>query len=137
MKIAEAVRLDVRPLVASGREPSPLIMATADGIPPGGTLELTAPFEPVPLYPVMRRRGFVGHASVQHPGEWLVTFHQTGIAPATTLTDIVSRAPAAGVVLGSHGIEFSSGDTTLACAATSHGIDLDPLLAELQRLTPG
>jgi hypothetical protein len=48
------VTLDVRPLLAAGEEPFDVIMAAVAALPPDGILELTAPFEPVPLYAVLR-----------------------------------------------------------------------------------
>jgi uncharacterized protein (DUF2249 family) len=61
MNIGDAspvVTLDVRPLLAAGEEPFDVIMAAVAALPPDGILELTAPFEPVPLYAVLRARGF-------------------------------------------------------------------------------
>jgi hypothetical protein len=129
----DPVRLDVRPLLAAGGEPFNLIMITAERVPIGGLLELTTPFEPVPLYQVMRRRGFVGNATVLSPGEWLVTFVSTGITPGTTLTEIIRLAPETASVLARHGLDLCCGGSkTLAVVASAHGIELDPLLAELQ-----
>lgn len=136
MTFAPAVRLDVRPVLASGGEPFEQIMSAAGRLPPGGTLELTAPFEPVPLYPVMRRRGFTGRAEVRGPAEWVVTFRDTGVAPTSTLTEIVSRVPAAAAVLTRHGLDLCcGGGKTLAFAARAHGINLDALLEELQAIS--
>lgn len=58
--------LDVRPLLASGREPLTAIMSAVDGIPPGAVLVLRAPFNPRPLHAVLRRRGF--HHQVRKRG---------------------------------------------------------------------
>ena len=54
--------IDVRPIIASGGEPLREILAAADSIPEGGRLVVIAPFEPMPLYGVMRQMGF-SHAS--------------------------------------------------------------------------
>lgn len=74
------VRLDVRPLLADGIEPFSTIMEAVAKVPPGGTLELTAPFEPVPLYAVLAGRGFT-HATERLPtGEFVVTFANAAAA---------------------------------------------------------
>jgi hypothetical protein len=133
MTVAEAVRLDVRAMLASGGEPLALILETAERIPAGSTFELTAPFDPVPLYPVLRLRGFVGQAQARSPGEWVVTFRNSGIVPARTLTEIVTAVPAAGIILARQGLDLCCGGSkTLAFATQAHGLDLDALLAELQ-----
>ena len=52
------VRLDVREDIRAGREPFVRIMTVVDALPPDGVLVLRVPFEPVPLYRVLGRRGF-------------------------------------------------------------------------------
>jgi len=119
-------------MLAAGGEPFALIMSTAGKLPPGGTLELTAPFEPVPLYSVMRRQGFAYTTESRGPAEWVVTFRDTGIVPDTTLAEIASREPATAAVFASHGLDLCcGGGKTLAFAAKAHGLDLDALLGEL------
>ena len=72
--------LDVRPLLAEGTEPFEAIMAAVESLPPGGVLELTAPFEPVPLYAVLRARGFE-HVVVQSSASaYVVHFFRPGLA---------------------------------------------------------
>lgn len=78
------VRLDVRPTLAAGEEPFDLIMRTAAGIPDGGTLELLAPFEPVPLYRVLGGRGFVARAEEVDGGDWIVRFTRVSLVPEAT-----------------------------------------------------
>jgi len=74
------VRLDVRPLLADGIEPFSTIMEVVATVPPGGVLELTVPFEPVPLYAVLAGRGFT-HTTERLPsGEFVVTFANAGAA---------------------------------------------------------
>lgn len=129
----EVVHLDVRPMLAAGEEPFGLIMQSADRIPPGGMLELTAPFEPVPLYAVMRRRGFARSGLVRGDAGWVVSFRETGIAPSATVGQIVERHPATAGVFGAHGLDLCcGGGKTLEFAARAHGVDLDQLLQELQ-----
>lgn len=135
MMVAPCMRLDVRPVLAAGGEPFEMIMSTAGRIPVGGTLELTAPFEPVPLYSVMRRRGFSSRTEVRGPAEWVVTFRDTGIAPASTLSDIIGRVPATAAVFARHGLDLCCGGSkTLSFVAQAHGLNLDALLEELQAI---
>ncbi len=129
----EVVHLDVRPTLAAGEEPFGLIMQSADRIPPGGTLELTAPFEPVPLYAVMRRRGFSRTGLARGDAGWVVSFRETGIVPSATVGQVVQRHPATAGVFGAHGLDLCcGGGKTLEFAARAHGVDLDRLLQELQ-----
>ena len=75
------VSIDVRPVLARGEEPFTMIMEAASRVPPGGVLELTAPFEPVPLYAVLASQGF-GHRTAALPeGDFLVRFVRTGTPP--------------------------------------------------------
>ena len=129
----EVARLDVRPILASGGEPLALILAAADRVPPGGVLELTSPFEPLPLYPVMEQRGFVWTPEARAPAEWVVRFRATGIGPTATVAAIAEQHPATREVFARQGLDLCCGGAkTLAFAAKAHGIDLDVLLRELR-----
>lgn len=129
----DVTRLDVRSILAGGGEPFDLIMRTAGQLPPGGALELVAPFEPVPLYAVMRQRGFARSTEQRGPAEWVVTFRDTGIGPEVTLSEVVARYPATAAVFTGHGMDLCcGGGKTIAFAAKAHGVDLDRLLEELQ-----
>lgn len=52
-------RLDVRPTLEAGGEPFPNIMAAAKEVAPGERLVLEVLFEPVPLYRVLAKQGFL------------------------------------------------------------------------------
>jgi len=83
------ITLDARPLLARGEEPFMTIMQAADRVGPGQVLKLIVPFEPVPLFAVLGRKGFA-HWS-QPPAEgatgaWEIFFYS---AEVTTL-----RSPA-------------------------------------------
>ena len=71
--------LDVRPLLAAGEEPFDAIMAAVAALPPDGILEIIAPFEPVPLYAVLRARGFDHTMQQSSPSSFLVRFFRQGI----------------------------------------------------------
>jgi len=79
----ETVTLDVRPDFLAGREPFSKIIAAARAIPPGGTLILLAPFDPVPLYDVLRKQGFGASTESLGGAEgYRVTFVRKETAPA-------------------------------------------------------
>ncbi|HEU4697996.1 MAG TPA: DUF2249 domain-containing protein [Gemmatimonadales bacterium] len=127
------VRLDVRPLLAEGIEPFDTIMQAVAAIELDGTLELTAPFEPVPLYPVLLERGFRHETEPRGPTEWVVRFRRTGITADDPLSAIAAHGPATRAVLDAHGVDLPGGGAkTLRYAAWAHRLDLHGLLRELQ-----
>lgn len=67
-------RLDVRPLIAEGDEPFPIIRARVDALKHGEGLTVIAPFLPSPLIEKLGGEGF--RSSVQHQpdGAWAVNF---------------------------------------------------------------
>jgi hypothetical protein len=65
--------IDLRPILQSGGGPLDVILAAAEGVPVGEALVVVAPFEPVPLYGVMRQMGF-SHEVERHGGAFRVTF---------------------------------------------------------------
>lgn len=129
----DAIALDVRPVLARGEEPFAMIMEAAARVPAGGALELTAPFEPVPLYAVLAGRGF-GHVTTPLAGgAFLVRFVQTGITPAVTVGAVHERHPATAPVFAAHGVDLCcGGGKTLEFVAKAHGVELGRLVAELQ-----
>ena len=77
--------LDVRDDIRTGREPFSRIMETVARLKGGESLRLIVPFEPVPLFDVMARRGFSHESRLTDTGDWEVWF---------------ARSPGASVVLG-------------------------------------
>lgn len=67
--------LDVRPILSRGEEPFPAIMEALDGVPPGKTLKLLVPFEPVPLYGVLAGKGFQVERE-ERDGVYEITCHR-------------------------------------------------------------
>lgn len=127
--------LDVRGVIAGGGEPLEEILAAAEQVPLGGALDLVAPFEPLPLYAVMRRRGFAHQVEARASGEWAVRFRQTGITPDRVLADVATQFPGTAAVLAAHGFDLCCGGAKpIELVARAHGVDLDLLLAELQAL---
>lgn len=54
----DAVVIDVRPILSSGRDPFDEVMTVAKPIPSGGDLVIHAPFNPLPLRRVLGQMGF-------------------------------------------------------------------------------
>lgn len=71
---SEIVILDVRDDINQGREPFGTIMSTVARLRPDEILRLIAPFEPLPLFSVLAKKGYA-HASQQlESGDWEVLF---------------------------------------------------------------
>lgn len=75
---SDVVTLDVRDDLRNGCEPFSKIMFTVGQLRPGERLALLAPFEPVPLFAVMAKRGFAHSAHQTPDGHWEVTFTPNG-----------------------------------------------------------
>ena len=100
-------RLDVRPILADGGEPFDLILETAARIPPGGELELVAPFDPVPLVPHLRLRGFRrGVVAEGHDGV-VTRWRRTGVTAQTSVAEAAASGPAAAAVLAVSILSFT------------------------------
>ena len=69
----KTVELDVRPILASGKDPFKDIMEKVKGLSDDETLLLINTFEPVPLYSVLGKKGF-GHKTENENGEWKIYF---------------------------------------------------------------
>ena len=76
--VAEAphVDLDVRPVLREGGEPFALIMETASSVPPRHVFRLRATFKPVPLFAVMRARGWASWIASGEGDDWTVWFYR-------------------------------------------------------------
>ena len=89
------VEVDVREDIRRGEEPFARIMTAARALGAGEALAIRAPFEPVPLYDVLGRRGLVHWTEHLAADDWRVWFHHgapvpapaTPITPATTARD--------------------------------------------------
>ncbi len=79
------VELDVRDDLRNGREPFARIMEAVGALKAGEVLHLRAIFEPVPLFTVLGKRGFVHEARSHAPDDWSVYFwreEEVAAAPA-------------------------------------------------------
>jgi len=72
--MTDFVDVDVRPLLRSGQEPFPVIMAAMAALEPGQGLRLLATVRPVPLLGVMARHGFAHETAELDGGDWEVRF---------------------------------------------------------------
>jgi uncharacterized protein (DUF2249 family) len=96
------VYLDVREDIRGGREPFARIMQAVDGLGPDGVLVLEAPFEPVPLYRVLSRRGYEHFVEQRAVDDWTVWFYRdpaqpdAAAGPAPVTPPAATSAPPAG-----------------------------------------
>lgn len=74
MNLPPPRELDVRPLIAAGRPPLQPILAAVGELQPGQALRLIAPFEPQPLYQLLRQRGYSAKPLSQPDGTWEILF---------------------------------------------------------------
>lgn len=67
-------KFDVRPHLARGEEPLPLIRARVDALAPGNGVTIIAPFMPAPLIELLKGEGFKSTIERRHDGAWAVNF---------------------------------------------------------------
>ena len=79
---ARLLRLDVREDIRRGEEPFARIMAGVKALGPDQVLVLRAPFEPIPLYGVLGKRGFAHWTERHAPDDWSIWFYRGGAADA-------------------------------------------------------
>ncbi len=79
------VTVDVRDDIRNGGEPFSRIMSAVAGLAEGQDLLLIAPFEPLPLFGVLPKKGFQHTSREVTTGHWEVLFSR-GINPETTQT---------------------------------------------------
>jgi len=76
----QRVDLDVREDIRLGREPFAKIMGAVAGLGPDQVLVVRAPFEPVPLYTAMGKRGFAHWTRASASDDWCVWFYREAAA---------------------------------------------------------
>jgi len=64
LKKEQVVELDVRPVIASGKDPLSIITEKVKNIKTGQVLKIINSFEPVPLMKLLEKQGFVVYADV-------------------------------------------------------------------------
>lgn len=70
------VHLDVRELIQRGEEPFAPIMAAVNALAVDQALVLRVPFEPIPLYTVLGKRGFAHWTECRAPDDWSIGFYR-------------------------------------------------------------
>jgi uncharacterized protein (DUF2249 family) len=65
---------DVRPHLARGEEPFPLIRARVDALQRGEGVTIVAPFLPAPLVELLKSEGFASSLERRADGAWAVNF---------------------------------------------------------------
>jgi len=81
------VHLDVRAHIQRGQEPFSRIMHAVKALAPYQALVLRAPFEPIPLYEVLRKRGFSHWTECRASDDWSVCFYRSNVAPVEVAGD--------------------------------------------------
>lgn len=121
---ARTVILDVRPEISAGQEPFSKIMNATAGLQKDERLLLIAPFEPVPLFSVMAKKGFRHSSEQDGSGAWRVVFSRLETAePATSEltadTGSLEKAPAEFIEVDARGLEPPQPMVTILEAAAT------------------
>jgi uncharacterized protein (DUF2249 family) len=98
------VLLDVREDIRRGQEPLARIMATVKTLADDETLVLRVPFEPIPLYNVLGKRGFAHRAECHASDDWSITFYRAA-APRSELAPVSATSECRRTVLDVRGLE--------------------------------
>ncbi len=88
-----AVRIDVRPLLAKGRDPFTIVVEAAENVEMGAFLILDAPFDPAPLRRVLANKGFLSVGRPVEPGYWRICFRRGSGAPDAEVLIPTLRKP--------------------------------------------
>lgn len=75
--MGKTVELDVREDLKKKLEPFQKIMAAIQSLAQGDVFILHAPFKPVPLFPIMKKKGFSYQAEKIEDKHWKITFVKT------------------------------------------------------------
>ena len=89
---ANEIHLDVREDIRRGQEPFARIMAAVKALGPEQALVLRAPFEPVPLFAALGKRGFAHWAEQSAPDDWIVWFYREPSAAGSGARCALRRA---------------------------------------------
>ncbi|HEU0168115.1 MAG TPA: DUF2249 domain-containing protein [Chloroflexota bacterium] len=132
-----AADLDIRPLLARGEEPFRAIMLAAASVEPGQALRLRAPFEPVPLYDVLGRRGF-SHRAYQHAADgWEILFVKAGPGNAEALPPKPTTRAAAASTPATNDAEVVDAIVTIDVSDLVPPELMVRILEALDQLAPG
>ena len=101
MPVAQ-VHLDVREDIRRGQEPFGRIMAAVKALADDQALVLRAPFEPIPLYDVLGKRGLVHWTERRASDDWSIWFYRGAAARVEPTAATPTPRPA---VLDVRGLE--------------------------------
>ena len=87
LKNEQIIELDVRPVIASGKDPLSIIVQKVKTIQPGQVLKIINSFEPTPLMALLEKQGFISYADTIQP-DWVETYFYKTHAVETTVKDI-------------------------------------------------
>jgi uncharacterized protein (DUF2249 family) len=91
------VLVDVREDIRRGAEPFARIMTAVKALAADEVLVLRAPFEPIPLYDVLGKRGFGHWTECRGAEDWWIVFYRGAAVETSSGTSKAERAePAAG-----------------------------------------
>jgi uncharacterized protein (DUF2249 family) len=99
------MHVDVRDDIRSGREPFAKVMAAVKRLGADELLVLRAPFEPVPLYDVLGKRGFAHWTEQLGHEDWAVWFYRDAEARAARRDAGVQAEASPASVLDVRGLE--------------------------------
>lgn len=88
-----AAQIDVRPMLAEGRDPFAAVIKAAAGVEPGAFLILDAPFDPAPLRRVLADKGLMSVGRPIGPDHWRICFRREGCAPEAEPQQATLRKP--------------------------------------------
>lgn len=97
--------LDVRAEIAGGGGPFTRIMATVKALGADQVLVLRAPFEPLPLYEALGRRGFAHWVERAHGGDWSVWFYRDAGPRTESISGSATAVTGVREVLDVRGLE--------------------------------
>lgn len=98
------VHLDVREDIRAGREPFARIMGAVKALAEDQVLVLRVPFEPVPLYEVLGRRGLARWTERRAADDWAVWFYRDTTPRGAPAAKAAAGAPGR-TVLDVRGLE--------------------------------
>ena len=101
---ARHVRLDVREDIRRGQEPFAKIMGAVTPLADDQALEVRAPFEPIPLYGVLGRRGLAHWTERRATDDWSAWFYRD-VAATPPAAEAASPAGPRTVTLDVRGLE--------------------------------
>ncbi|HYG86376.1 MAG TPA: DUF2249 domain-containing protein [Azospirillum sp.] len=88
-----AVQIDVRPMLAEGRDPFTVVVKAAAAVEAGAFLILDAPFDPAPLRRVLANKGLMSVGRPVGPGHWRICFRRDGSTPDSEPQQPTLRKP--------------------------------------------